>query len=182
MPKRLLPITTLFLILFALAALLACNGATPTPNPTKTPVPTSIAAATPLIANTPRPEGTSTRNSAPPEQTTMNKSVITIGEAANIRNRDTGTGDPRDNPARKTLPLIPGGDRGRNSQALRTRGAQIQARKLQAESCHSRGREPSAPGTDSRTREPRGDPGAPEPDSRTRASNQGRRPPKAPPE
>ena len=56
MPKRLLPITTLFLILFALAALLACNGTTPAPDPTETPVPTSIAAATALIANTPARE------------------------------------------------------------------------------------------------------------------------------
>ena len=53
MPKRLLPITTLFLILFALATLLACNGATPAPDSAETPAPTSIAAATPLIVNTP---------------------------------------------------------------------------------------------------------------------------------
>ena len=56
MPKPLLPITTLFLILFALAALLACNGTTPAPDPTETPVPANIAAATAPPAITPARE------------------------------------------------------------------------------------------------------------------------------
>ena len=81
MPKRLLPITTLFLILFALAALLACNGATPAPDPTEAPVPTSIAAATPLIANTPEPEGTSTLTPTPTAAPAVIPSAIAASTA-----------------------------------------------------------------------------------------------------
>ena len=43
------------------------------------------------------------------------------------------TNNPRINPTGEALPLHPGGDRERNGQALRTRGAQNQARKPQAE-------------------------------------------------
>ena len=57
MPQPLLPIT---LLLFTLAAMMACTGATPTPNATETPAPTSIAATTPVPANTQTLEARST--------------------------------------------------------------------------------------------------------------------------
>ena len=58
MPKPFLPTTTL--LLFTLAAMMACTGATPTPNATETPAPTSIAATTPVPANTRTLEARST--------------------------------------------------------------------------------------------------------------------------
>ena len=58
MPNPPLPITAL--LLFTLAAMMACTGGAPAPDPTETPAPTSMAAATPLPANTPTLEARST--------------------------------------------------------------------------------------------------------------------------
>ena len=63
MLKPLLPITTL--LLFTLAAIISCTGATPAPDPTETLAPTGVAAVTPLIANTPTPEATATPTPTP---------------------------------------------------------------------------------------------------------------------
>ena len=58
MPKPLLLVIAL--LLFTLAAMMACTGATPAPEQTGTTSPTSMAAATPLPANTPTLEARST--------------------------------------------------------------------------------------------------------------------------
>ena len=58
MLKPLLPITSLLLII--MAALMACTGGAPTPDPTETPAAGTVAATTALIPNTPTPEDTAT--------------------------------------------------------------------------------------------------------------------------
>ena len=76
------------LILFVLAALLACNGAAPAP--------TSIAAATPLIANTPEPEGTPTLTPTPTAAPAVIPSAIAASTATPTR---SPTPEPTTTPA-----------------------------------------------------------------------------------
>ena len=59
------PIVATTALMAFLITLLACTGATPTPNPTETPAQSLIAAATPLPANTATPEAAATSTPGP---------------------------------------------------------------------------------------------------------------------
>ena len=78
MPKPFLPTTAL--LLFTLAAMMACTGTTPAPEPTETPTPSRTAAATPLPANTPVPEGETLQ--PPPTPKAITTAAVTPAQAS----------------------------------------------------------------------------------------------------